>query len=112
MLVAYNAELAVVSDPALSGSLGDRHMYSKIIAAVALSAAFIAPAWADVTSTHAHSDCATGKCAPAHPAMSHRTHGAMAHGTHAASTSGHEGGGIAQEGTPSTSHSASGAGHN
>jgi hypothetical protein len=42
----------VASEPALSGGLGDYLMYSKIIAAVVLSAAFVAPAMAGVTSSH------------------------------------------------------------
>jgi hypothetical protein len=60
-------------------------MYSKIITAVVLSAAFIAPAMAGVTISHSHSDCYRGKCAVvthSHGAMAGSSHGAMStHGT-------------------------------
>jgi len=60
-------------------------MYSKIIAAVVLSAVLGAPAVAGETISHSHSDCYRGKCATvthSHGAMAGSSHGAMStHGT-------------------------------
>jgi hypothetical protein len=62
-------------------------MYSRIITAVVLSAAFMAPAMAGVTIANGHSDCYRGKCATvthSHGAMAGSSHGAMAGSSHGA----------------------------